>query len=152
MKITIKELRQIIREEIQKVSNGNVLKEAVSKGDLVFFTDAENERGMTVSKGKHVGRVSKVIGSRNIEVTGVSQKIKGDTLKVQSADAKPFPQKGKTIRFKAELNSGGGSGSQSFKDVEGVVISSDPVSGKFSIKTDDGKKLDLHISNILSIK
>jgi hypothetical protein len=152
MKITTTQLRQIIREEIQKMETKSLVKEAVSKGDIVFFNDYQNERGMPVWRGTHVGRVSKVIGSRNIEVTGVSEKIKGETLKVQSSDTMPFPQKGKKIRFKAEIDAGAGSGSQWFGDVEGVVISSDPVSGKFSIKPDDGKKMSLHVSNIRSMK
>lgn len=152
MKITVSQLRQVIREEIQRMTAKHSVNEAVSKGDLVFFRDAQNERGMTVSRGVYVGRVSNIIGSKNIEVTGVSQKIKGDTLKVQSANAMPFPVKGKTIRFKGQFNSGAGSGSQSFQDVEGVVLSSDPTTGKFTIKDSEGKKREMHISNILKMK
>lgn len=153
MKITIGQLRQLIREEVQKMSTKTLVKEDISKGDLVFFHEYENERGMTVSKGVTIGKVSRIIGSRNVEVTAVSpSNVKGDTLKIQKASATPFPKKGQKVRIKAEFNSGSGSGSQSFEDIDGVVVSADPNNAQLVIKNEDGKNVKLHLSQILKMK
>jgi uncharacterized protein involved in tellurium resistance len=63
-----------------------------------------------------------------------------------------FPQKGKKVRMDVVMDGGQGSGSQSFDEIEGVVVSADPNTKQIVIKNKEGKNVKLHLYNILKIK
>jgi uncharacterized protein involved in tellurium resistance len=126
--------------------------EDFSKGELVWFNRGQNERGMTISTPV-VGRLSKIVGSKNVEIQVISpSNSKGDIFTTDKNSLKMFPQKGKKVRMDVVMNGGQGSGSQSFDEIEGVVVSADPNTKQIVIKNKEGKNVKLHLYNILKIK
>jgi hypothetical protein len=122
MKITTAQLRQIIREEIQRVKlteaqelNGS--KTPISVGDEVFWEQYRNERGMIISSGIMAGKVTKVVGSKTIEVKGTD----GGTYKVNKKECWVLPKRGKNVEISATSDSGAGSGSWGQYTIRGVV-------------------------------
>jgi hypothetical protein len=135
-----------IRSKMESVN------EDFSKGELVWFNRGQNERGMTVSTPV-VGRLSKIVGSKNVEIQVISPlNSKGDIFTTDKNSLKMFPQKGKKVRMDVQMNGGQGSGSQSFGEIEGVVVSADPNTKQIVIKNKEGKNVKLHLYNILKIK
>jgi len=135
-----------IRSKMESVN------EDFSKGELVWFNRGQNERGMTISTPV-VGRLSKIVGSKNVEIQVISpSNSKGDIFTTDKNSLKMFPQKGKKVRMDVVMNGGQGSGSQSFDEIEGVVVSADPNTKQIVIKNKEGKNVKLHLYNILKIK
>jgi hypothetical protein len=135
-----------IRSKMESVN------EDFSKGELVWFNRGQNERGMTISTPV-VGRLSKIVGSKNVEIQVISpSNSKGDIFTTDKNSLKMFPQKGKKVRMDVVMDGGQGSGSQSFDEIEGVVVSADPNTKQIVIKNKEGKNVKLHLYNILKIK
>jgi hypothetical protein len=135
-----------IRSKMESVN------EDFSKGELVWFNRGQNERGMTISTPV-VGRLSKIVGSKNVEIQVISpSNSKGDIFTTDKNSLKIFPQKGKKVRMDVVMDGGQGSGSQSFDEIEGVVVSADPNTKQIVIKNKEGKNVKLHLYNILKIK
>jgi hypothetical protein len=142
MKITTGQLRQIIREEIRKVrlteaQNLQGAKTSVKVGDKVFWPQDANERGMRIMTGIMAGDVTKVVGSKTIEVKGTD----GGTYKVSKNECWIIPAKGKNVEISAIYDSGAGSGSWGESTIEGVVTGVDLNGANLNIKSEiDGKK------------
>jgi hypothetical protein len=124
-----------------KSGKEDLRKTDLKKDDLIYFHTSENERGMSMYTGTVIGRVSKVIGSKNVEVTAIGPSSKkGDVYKVERAEALLLPRKGKKIGVVAGYNYGAGSGSQGTFDYEGVVTDVDLNTAALSIKGEGDKK------------
>jgi hypothetical protein len=124
-----------------KSGKEDLRKTDLKKDDLIYFHTSENERGMSMYTGTIIGRVSKVVGSKNVEVTAIGPASKkGDVYKVERREALLLPRKGKKIGITAGYDYGAGSGSQGQFDYEGVVTDVDLNSATLSIKGDGDKK------------
>ena len=129
------------REDLRKTD--------LKKDDLIYFHTSENERGMSMYTGTVIGRVSKIIGSKNVEVTAIGPSSKkGNVYKVERAEALLLPRKGKKIGVVAGYNYGAGSGSQGTFDYEGVVTDVDLNSATITIKGEDKKPVKVELKNI----
>jgi hypothetical protein len=158
MKITVSQLREIIREEIQKVNAINeatlvssrkkdLSSQPLKKGDMVFFQDVQNDRGMRLSTGIIAGKVTKVIGSKNVEVAGED----GDVYNVSKNEITVLPEKGKKVAIATSGNYGAGSGSQGNFDDEGVVLDVDLKNKIITLKAEDNSKIKIHFRSINTI-
>ena len=139
----------LIKERITQIQEATLIKSGredlrktdLKKDDLIYFHTSENERGMSMYTGTIIGRVSKVIGSKNVEVTAIGPASKkGNVYKVERREALLLPRKGKKIGVTAGYDYGAGSGSQGTFDYEGVVTDVDLNSATISIKGEGDKK------------
>jgi hypothetical protein len=142
-------INQIQEATLVKSGKEDLRKTGLKKDDLVYFHTSENERGMSMYTGTIIGRVSKVIGSKNVEVTAIGPSSKkGDVYKVERAEALLLPRKGKKIGIVAGYNYGAGSGSQGTFDYEGVVTNVDLNSATITIKGEDKKAVEVELQDI----
>ena len=143
------ELRQLIIEEISKVINEATL---ISKGtkagspaeikvnDYVQWIGSENERGMRIVTGTYIGKVIKVLGSKNIQVEVVFPLTdEGDIYNVTKNESKRIPVVGETIKAEYNWNSGQGSGSQGSSTLTGTVTKVDLSNAKITVENQEGK-------------
>ena len=129
------------REDLRKTD--------LKKDDLIYFHQSENERGMSMYTGTVIGRVSKVVGSKNVEVTAIGPASKkGNVYKVERREALLLPRKGKKIGITAGYDYGAGSGSQGQFDIEGEVTDVDLNSATITIKKEDKKSVKVKLIDI----
>lgn len=149
-KKTMIRLKSLLKEAtLIKSGREDLRKTALKKDDLVYFHQSENERGMSMYTGTVIGRVSKILGSKNVEVTAIGPASKkGDVYKVERAEALLLPRKGKKIGVVAGYDYGAGSGSQGTFDYEGVVTDVDLNSATITIKGEDKKPVKIELKNI----
>jgi len=159
------ELRQLIREEIQNVMNEATL---INKGtkagspaeirvnDYVQWTATENERGMRISKGAYIGKVIKIIGSKNVQAEVVFPSTdEGDMYSVAKNESKRVPAVGEIISAEYSWDGGQGSGSQGSGTLRGTVTKVDLANAKITVKNQEGKSVTASIqelSNIMILK
>ena len=159
MKLT--EFRKLIREEVRKVVKEATL---ISKGakagtsaeikvnDYIQWTASENERGMRVAIGTYIGKVVKVLGSKNIQVEVVFPLTdEGDMYSVTKAESKRIPVVGELINATYSWNGGQGSGSQGSGTLAGTVTKVDLVNAKITVKTQEGKSVKAAIRDLSNI-
>jgi len=144
----------IIRERLNQIQEATLIKSGredlrktdLKKDDLIYFHQSENERGMSMYTGTVIGRVSKVVGSKNVEVTAIGPASKkGNVYKVERREALLLPRKGKKIGITAGYDYGAGSGSQGQFDLEGEVTDVDLNSATITIKTEDKKSVKVKL-------
>jgi hypothetical protein len=160
----ISEFRKLIREEVSKVINeATLISKPTTAGapaeikvnDYVQWTESANERGMRVATGTYIGKVVKVIGSKNIRAEVVFPLTKeGYTYKVAKDESKRIPVVGETINAKYRWSGGGqGSGSQGEGGFKGTVTKVDlsTPSVKITIKNQEGKRVTAPIRDLSNI-
>jgi len=155
------EFRKLIREEVRKV-----LKEAtlISKGkqsgapaeikvnDYVRWYSSQNDRGMSVATGMYVGKVVKILGSKNMQVEVVSPTTDaGDVYKVTKDECLRIPQVGEMISATVGYDGGAGSGSQGSASVRGTVAKVDIAKLMISVKSEEGKTLNIKIGDLAKV-
>jgi hypothetical protein len=164
----LSELRQIIKEEVRNVVNeATLISKPTTAGapaeikvnDYVQWRESANERGMRVVTGTYIGKVVKVLGSKNIQAEVVFPLTKeGYTYKVAKDESKRIPVVGEMIKAKYSWSGGGqGSGSQGEGGFKGTVTKVDlsTPSVKITIKNQEGKRVTAPIrdlSNIMILK
>ena len=157
----IAEFRKLIREEVRKVVNEATL---ISKGtkagapaeikvnDYIQWTASENDRGMRVATGTYIGKVVKVIGSKNVQVEVVFPLAdEGDMYNVAKDESKRIPVVGETINAKYSWDGGQGSGSQGSSTLAGTVTKVDLTNAKITVKTQEGKLVKAAIEDLSNI-
>jgi len=157
----LSEFRKLIREEVRKVVNEATL---ISKGtktgssaeikvnDYVQWTASENDRGMRVATGTYIGKVVKVLGSKNIQVEVVFPLTdEGDMYMVTKAESKRIPVVGELINATYSSNSGQGSGSQGSLTLTGTVTKVDLTNAKITVKNQEGKRVTASIRDLSNI-
>jgi hypothetical protein len=157
----LSELRKLIREEVRKVVNEATL---ISKGtkagapaeikvnDYVQWTGTENDRGMRVATGTYIGKVVKILGSKNMQVEVVFPLTdEGDMYKVAKEESKRIPVVGEMISAKYSWNGGQGSGSQGSSTLTGTVTKVDLTNAKITVKNQEGKSVTAPIRDLSDI-
>jgi hypothetical protein len=155
------EFRKLIREELKKVLSEATL---ISKGkqtgapaeikvnDYVRWYNAENERGMSMITGVFIGKVVKILGSKNMQVEVVSpSKDAGDIYKVTKNECLRIPRVGETISATVGYDGGAGSGSQGTADIRGTVAKVDLEKQTISVKSEEGKVMNLKVGDLSKI-
>ena len=155
------EFRKLIREEVRKVMSEATL---ISKGsqsgapaeikfnDYVRWYKVENERGMSRTAGTYIGKVVKILGSRNLQVEVESPRAEaGDVYKVDKEECQRVPRVGEKISAKVGFDKGFGSGSQGTVNVMGVVTKVDIANQIISMKSEEGKLMNAKISDLSDI-
>jgi hypothetical protein len=152
------ELRQIIREEISKVISEATLinrranPAEIKVDDYVQWAGTENDRGMRVATGTYIGKVIKILGSKNIQVEVVFPSTdEGDMYKVTKEESKRIPAVGETIKAKYSWNSGQGSGSQGSSTLTGTVTKVDIDNAKITVKNQEDKPVTASIRDLSDI-
>ena len=159
MKLT--EFRKLIREEVRKAVNEATL---INKGtkagspaeikinDYIQWTASENDRGMRYAIGTYIGKVVKVLGSKNMQVEVVFPLTdEGDMYKVTKEESKRIPVVGEIINAKYSWDGSAGSGSQGSKTLAGTVTKVDLTNAKITVKTLEGKLVKAAIEDLSNI-
>jgi hypothetical protein len=127
----------------------------IAIGDLIAWNLTSNDdRGMGGSyAGTAIGKVTKILGSRNVAAEVVSPlEDAGDIYKIDKQESKRVPQKGEKIVARLSYNMGAGSGSQGENTIQGVVIGVNIEDASIRIKTEDGKSISVKIRDLSDIK
>ena len=155
------EFRKLIREEIIKVLNEATL---ISKGkqsgapaeikvdDYVRWYNTVNDRGMSMSAGMLIGKVIKIVGTKNMQVEVVSpSKDAGDMYRVAKDECQRVPKVGEMISATIKHNGGAGSGSQGSTDIRGTVAKVDLEKQTISVKSEEGKAMNIKVGDLSKI-
>jgi hypothetical protein len=152
------ELKQIIKEEISKVLNeATLLNKGTKAGspaeikvnDYVQWTGTENDRGMRIATDTYIGKVVKILGSKNMQVEVVFPLAdEGDMYSVSKVESKRIPVVGEIINAEYSWDGGQGSGSQGSDTLTGTVTKVDLPNAKITVKDQGGKSVTALIEDL----